>query len=348
MQEGKLIAISDVHIDNWRENSPETFDEKRRAFLEFLRWVREGSECEHFAIVGDLLDIPRPHHEPILPAFQDIAIMLMSLVQAGIKVHYLIGNHDAGWVGIDVDMAHPPFHIGYPGTKVRCGDMEVWLEHGHLMDAWLWEYVQRKTSALEHVSADVAMAHFARCPGREVHSTPPTASIHDTVYTALQWRPHPSGFTYPEKRRGLQIMSQHLDDTFADVADGGETPTKHEEIMAYLGGRGLTVADLQGETELTAEADDLFMSVGSRYYSALPWRRAAKCKMNEVRTRHGPQVRGFIMGHIHCADHYSWQEGETRLTYANCGTWSADGGPYVSVDDCQIISHPRLWSDPLP
>jgi hypothetical protein len=143
-------------------------------------------------------------------------------------------------------------------------------------------------------------------------------------------------------------MSQHLNETFADVAEHGELPTKHEEVMAYLRERGLTVADLQGETDLSEEADDLFMSVGSRYYSALPWRRAAKCKMNELRAAEGPLVRGFIMGHIHCPDHYSWEADGVRLTYANCGTWIAEYGPYVSVDDGEIVSHPRLWSDPLP
>lgn len=349
MQEGRLLAISDVHFDTWREQQPETYEDKRRAFLEFLNWVRDASGCEHFAIVGDLLDIPRENHAPLLPVFQEVAIKLLSLMRSGIRVHYVIGNHDAGGVGIDINTLHPPLQIGYPEAQVRCGDTWIWLEHGHLLDAWLWEYVHHQMTTLTGSSPREAMGPFmADFPAGQM-TTPPAAIVHDRLYAALQWRPDPRLFSAADKRLGIRVMSEHLGDDFAEVAEEGRRPPFQEEIEETLARYRVTVEDLLGEAEMPPEIIDLFMTIGARYYSPLPWRRAARRKLQEVRRLQGRQFTGLIMGHIHAPDCYCWQDDDgTTLTYANCGTWTGEGGSYVLIDNGQIQSVKRNWEDPLP
>jgi len=348
VQKGKIVAVSDVHLDVWRRQDPETYQEKRKAFIRFLGWVRDASECEHFAVVGDLIDIPRPDRRPILPLFEDIAVALMSLVRSGVSFHYIAGNHDAGVVGIYVNMVKPGLQITYPGAAIRSGDMEVWLEHGHLMDAWLWEYVHLRTQGLERIPPAQAMAHFSRCPPEGAVSTSPTTALYQSLYDALQWGPTEHVFTPAEKRAGIRLMSRHLEDTYADVARPGEAPRHQAEVLAALVEHGVSVADLEGEADLPEPVVELFMKIGGLHYSPLPWRRAAQCKMREVRAQRGPQVRGLIMGHIHDADLHTWEEGGARLTYGNCGTWLGQHGSYVAVEDGELRSCSRKWSDPLP
>jgi len=347
VQEGRLIAISDVHLDTWREGDPESYPEKSQAFLEFLRWVRDDSDAEHFAIVGDLLDVPQFDHSPILPRFRDVLMHLWMIIQSGIRVYYVVGNHDAGLMGLDVAMAHPPIELVYPGVTVDCGDLRVRLEHGHLMDAWLWAYLQHKTSRVAAVPPETAMAPFMEGCLLETPAMPAMTFIYDTIYDALQWRPIEIGFTDPEKLLGLTVMSQHLDDTFADVADNGEVPRKQAEIMAQLAAYGVTVEHLKQGKDLSTEALELFWPVGERYYSSLPWRRAAQCRMRTLREE-APDIRALIIGHVHHPDEFHWDADGTPCTYANCGTWTGKHGSFVCVSGGEVKAYRRSWSDPLP
>lgn len=345
MVDGRLIAISDVHLDTWRE----TGAEKAKAFLDFLKWVRFESRCQHFAIVGDLLDVPQTDHSPILPRYRDVFMHLWGLMRAGIMVHWIVGNHDAGLMGLDVAMSHPPVHVAYPGTLIRSGARSLWLEHGHNMDAWLWAFLQYKASRVGPVDPATAMAHFQSCrDATDPLPVPATDFVYDTIYEAMQWRAMETGFTDEEKRLGLQVMSQHLDDDFAEVAEAGQTPRLQAEIEADLQRHHLSMDALKNGARVPDEALDLFFKIGLRYYSALPWRRAARCKLVELRHRYGPEVTGLIMGHIHETDLYSWPEDGRQLTYANCGTWSHEGGSFILVEDGEMTAFRRRWDDPLP
>jgi UDP-2,3-diacylglucosamine pyrophosphatase LpxH len=347
VQEGRLIAVSDVHVDIWQEQDPDSFADKARAFLDFLQWVRDASGAEYFAVLGDLLDVPQIDHSPILPRYRDLLLLLWDIIQAGIKVHYVPGNHDAGLVGLDVAMTRPPFELVYPGVTVRHGDLSLRLEHGHLMDAWLWAFMQHKTSHVAAIPPAEAMAHFSSSCDYQMPAIPATAFVYETVYEALQWRPLEAGFSDAEKRLGITVMSQHLDDTFGDVADDGELPDGHEDILARLSSLGLTVEQVKRGDRLPDEALSLFMPVGARYYSRLPWRRAAQCRMRAVLAE-SPDTCALIMGHTHCVDEFHWDQAGTPCVYANCGTWAGDQGHFVSVDEGQVTAHRRKWSDPIP
>lgn len=345
MREGRLIAISDVHLDAWRE---ETFASKRQAFRDFLDWVRDGSGCEHFAVVGDLLDVPQIDHSPILPRFRDLFTHLFGLTRAGIMVHWIVGNHDVGLMGLDVAMTHPPVQVAYPGVCLRSGGRNVWLEHGHDLDAWLWAFVQYRAVHVEAVAPALAMAHFGPGGGATALPIPAASFVHDTLYAAIQWRAMQTGFTADEQRLGIQVLSQQLGDEFADVSEDGRLPEGHAEILAELQRLGLTAEQVRDGAPLPEEALHLFMMVGRRYYSALPWRRAARSRLQELRQREGPRPSALIMGHIHAVDHYQWQSDDEALAYANCGSWTGDGGSFILVDEGRISTFQRRWDDPLP
>jgi len=346
VREGKLIAISDVHLDTWQREYPAGYEAKHRAFREFLDWVREGGQGEHLVIVGDLLDIPQQEGSSLLPLLEELGDALGELLRAGITVHYLPGNHDAGLHGIEVQTQSPPLHIGSRAV-IPSGGSSIVFEHGHLMDAWLSEFVRRKL-ARPPVEARAAIAYFLRDGARARPDAPDADAVLDTVSAALQWRALRTGFTPEEQRWGIRVMSQHLDDDFADVADRAELPPHQDEIMAGLARLGLAVGDLQTRDDLPEAALALFAPLGWRYYSALPWRRAARSRLAELRRQHGVGVVGLVIGHTHATDQYSWDCGEGRMQYANCGSWVGPRGDFVSVEGGQIASHARLWTDPLP
>jgi UDP-2,3-diacylglucosamine pyrophosphatase LpxH len=348
VHEGRLLAISDVHLDLWWDRGGTADDRKKQAFLEFLEWVRYDSGCQHFAIVGDLLDVPQSDHSPILPRFREVFVHLWGLMRSGIRVHWVVGNHDGGLMGLDVAMVQPPVQIAYPAVSLRSGGRDFWIEHGHGMDAWLWAYVQYRASRVAAVDPARAMAHFAHCSDVLPPPTPAMDFVYDTIYEAMQWRAMESGFSEDEQRLGIEVMSQHLTDDFADVSDDGQLPKCHEQVLRTVAELGLTVQDLRTGVPLPAEALGLFMSVGARYYSALPWRRAARCRLRHLRQAHGREMRGLIMGHIHEADRYEWDCDGDRVVYANCGTWREESGSFVLLDDGELTAYSRRWDDPLP
>lgn len=343
MHHGRLIAISDVHLDTWRDSA-----DKRQAFLDFLSWVRSESGCGHFAIVGDLLDVPQVDHAPVMSRYRDLFTHIGSVMRAGVTVHWIVGNHDAGLVGLDVSMTQPPLQIAYPGALVDLGDSSVWLEHGHVLDAWLWAFLQYHAARLGAVDPAQAMAHFGTCGVGDPAPFPASEFVYRTLYDAMQWRSLETGFADDEKRLGIHVMSQHLDDDFAEVAGDGEKPLHKAEIQARLEQYGLTVSDLKAGVELPEEALDLFFLIGRFYYSKLPWRRAARCKLAQLRQQHGNKLRGLIMGHIHDVDLSSWNGGGDTLTYANCGTWGHDDGSFIVVENGEMTAVRRRWDDPLP
>ena len=191
------------------------------------------------------------------------------------------------------------------------------------------------------------MAPFMAGCRLETPSLPATTFIYDTIYDALQWRPIEVGFTALEKRLGITVMSQHLDDTFADVADQGELPSQHEAILAQLAAANITVSQLKRGKSLPENIVELFWLIGERYYSPLPWRRAAQCRMRTLREEAG-DISALIMGHIHDVDEFHWDADGTPCTYANCGTWTGEHGSFVCVDHGEVKAYRRKWSDPLP
>jgi UDP-2,3-diacylglucosamine hydrolase len=118
-----IFFFSDVHFglhDAQREK------EKERRVLSFLSHVQEHGE--QLFIMGDLFDYWFEYKHVIPRGYHNILSKLSSLVDQGIKVHYIAGNHDF-WLKdfFPRDMGIPvykdPFEIELRGKK-------FFLHHG--------------------------------------------------------------------------------------------------------------------------------------------------------------------------------------------------------------------------
>lgn len=83
------LFISDVHLGL---QSPEIEKTKERLLVRFLEFARNN--CDELFIVGDLFDYWFEYKRVYQKGFFRTLTALQDLIEAGIKVHYLIGNHD--------------------------------------------------------------------------------------------------------------------------------------------------------------------------------------------------------------------------------------------------------------
>ena len=124
MMEDPVYFISDAHL-GLEDYAAEK--ERRARILAFLRNLR--GKTRQLYIVGDLFDfwfeyrtvVPRQHYT-VLHA-------LSSLVESGVRVTYLAGNHDF-WLGtfldeqVGVETAGGPLTVTHHGRK-------IYIAHGH-------------------------------------------------------------------------------------------------------------------------------------------------------------------------------------------------------------------------
>ncbi|MFZ1289447.1 MAG: UDP-2,3-diacylglucosamine diphosphatase [Melioribacteraceae bacterium] len=83
------IFISDLHFGLL---SPETEKVREKKFVEFVNFAK--NECDQFFILGDLFDYWFEYRHVIQKGYFRTFTAISDMVEAGIKVHYLIGNHD--------------------------------------------------------------------------------------------------------------------------------------------------------------------------------------------------------------------------------------------------------------
>ncbi|MEW6061107.1 MAG: UDP-2,3-diacylglucosamine diphosphatase [Bacteroidota bacterium] len=85
----KIFFFSDVHLglhDRQRER------EKEQRLLSFLNYVQ--TNAEQLFILGDLFDYWFEYKSVIPRGYHHVLSKLGVLVESGVKVHYLAGNHD--------------------------------------------------------------------------------------------------------------------------------------------------------------------------------------------------------------------------------------------------------------
>lgn len=83
------LFISDVHLGL---QSREIEKSKERKLVEFLNFAK--SNCDELFIAGDLFDYWFEYRRVYQKGFFRTLTALQDLTEAGIKVHYFIGNHD--------------------------------------------------------------------------------------------------------------------------------------------------------------------------------------------------------------------------------------------------------------
>ncbi len=85
----KYFFVSDLHLGL---QDKEKEDRKEKLFVEFLRFAK--SEADELFILGDLFDYWFEYRRVIQKGFYRTLAGLKDLTEAGVTVHYLIGNHD--------------------------------------------------------------------------------------------------------------------------------------------------------------------------------------------------------------------------------------------------------------
>lgn len=124
-----VYFISDIHLGLGSEESNRKRERALLAFLEFIRSESVGGKnVEALYIIGDLFDYWFDYRTVIPRGFTRTLGGLASVVDAGIRVEYLMGNHDFG---------HRDYFEHELGIQVHSGDVErviagrrCYLSHG--------------------------------------------------------------------------------------------------------------------------------------------------------------------------------------------------------------------------
>ena len=150
----KIVVISDLHLGNdliYSENV------KHLPRLEqFLKEVRDSKTIKELVIAGDMLDewyIPTrvdtygggtqaDFVKKSVAANKGVFDLLNAIIEEGkVKVTYVPGNHDMGFLPEHIDMAMPGVNQArdegekYPvGTYYPDGFPQIAIEHGHRYD----------------------------------------------------------------------------------------------------------------------------------------------------------------------------------------------------------------------
>ena len=103
MSKNKIYFISDAHLGAPKSNRPPHIQED--ALIDFLQCIREDAEALY--IVGDLFDFWFEYHSVIPAHGARVVFELYNLIQSGVRVIYIPGNHDIWVVQEDVNMAKP-------------------------------------------------------------------------------------------------------------------------------------------------------------------------------------------------------------------------------------------------
>ncbi len=347
----RVIVLSDVHVDEWPRELPEECEAKRAHLRDFIRWVGTDAGAQHLVINGDLLDIPQKHGEPLLPQFADILDAFLELYQLGVGISYVIGNHDSGLLGFSTGMPGAGVTVNYPCLVVESGGKRIGIEHGHLLDAWLWTYVEQRLEMVCHrdrVEPAVAMHPFTgEPPGPGGPTLPSFHGVANDLFASLQWEPDGLNFTRDETRLAIRVMAMDLCDDFADVMAPGENYREQAEALKRLQELGIDPSALVRGENLD-EAFDAFDAIGNAYYASIPWRRAARHRLRELSGWLSEPISAVVFGHVHKMDRLVWQENGREVEYVNDGSWKADRADYVYIQDGTLTLHRRLWTDPLP
>lgn len=108
-----IYFVSDLHLGLGERA---TDRQREQLFLQFLQCIRH--DCEALFIVGDLFDYWFEYNTVIPKKFFRTLTALADMREAGIPIHYLMGNHDFG---------HKRFFREELGIEITTTDMETTL-----------------------------------------------------------------------------------------------------------------------------------------------------------------------------------------------------------------------------
>ncbi len=356
MPSERVIVVSDVHMDEWQDDLPDQYERKREVFLDFLEWVAQmGTEgkVRRFVIVGDLVDVPQKGGGDLLPTYSPVLERIQAIMAAGVRFGYCVGNHDCGLVGLNIDLRQPPVVVGYPYVVVASGDTRFVVEHGHLYDPWLWDYVRHLAAVMWTDSAGPHGPHILRLGT----ATPPaaTATSSQTSVSGVEhlWQTRLADADDATVRTLTSGLLADLTEDYEDVTDPDQDAALladrvrlREEIRPLLEHSAGAVAPMalrMGGADLSVE------HLVQACYSGPHWRREAVKRLTRLSAAAERPFAGIIMGHTHYPDERYWtDERGDRRWYVNSGSWRHDSADLVLIDEDDIRLMKRRWTDPLP
>ncbi len=337
MSDGPTVLISDVHMDAWEKDlGAEGARAKRQRFGEFFTWVADSAEITRLVIGGDLLDVPQKTGHPLLPTYADVLEGLATVAKAGKAICYVIGNHDSGIVGLSIDTDDPPVRIGYPSVRVRSGDKTFLVEHGHLYDPWLWEYV-RYTAELVLRRAPAGGGVLGLAGGAEGGS--PADAEELRAQTLRAWQSDRG--ERAERDEAAASLASAIERELDDYED-------REAVAALLAGaRGPALEGAFGVAPAAA-GPGLLEQLVAVLYAGPHWRRVAAERIGELRRDPATSVDGVVMGHTHNPEERLVRVEGADYPYINSGSWRHDAADIVWIDGGTMKLHRRTWDDDWP
>ncbi|MFA7119820.1 MAG: metallophosphoesterase, partial [Sphaerochaetaceae bacterium] len=146
----KIVVVSDIHLgvdDKFSEDV-----KNRSLFMEFLQRLEKTSDVRELVIAGDFLDewfLPLNYpkykdsssfYRQVIKTNQMVIDQLNDLMEKGIKVVYVVGNHDMTLDSDVLSEAMPKLVQARDaeglGTYITGDRSEIVIEHGHRYDVF--------------------------------------------------------------------------------------------------------------------------------------------------------------------------------------------------------------------
>jgi len=351
MADQTTVVVSDLHMDVWEESEgAEVAEAKRHRLQEFFDWILEVRPYR-FVIAGDLLDVPERTEGSLVATCASTVQALYQMTRAGIKVGYVVGNHDCGLIGLAASLPSPPVRIDYPCMLIDCDGRTVLIEHGHLHDPWLWDYVRQHARDMwVREVRPPQVYHLQDAAPAPEEGPADEADLLGELHRSLQ-ADREQRLADDEARAGLlEIMRTELETDYGDVMDAEARAQWQADRSRLLQGLKRVGGGEPGRLSVApsdaADVEELGVELLRHLYVGPHWRRSARRRVEAFANAADPvEVSGVIMGHTHHADRADLG----GFWYANVGTWRDDGGGIVVIKGGDVIFDPRRrWDDPWP
>ncbi|MCQ2058030.1 MAG: UDP-2,3-diacylglucosamine diphosphatase [Bacteroidaceae bacterium] len=96
MKEGNVYFISDAHLGSWAFSLEDAHDKERR-LVRFLDSIKDKAAAVY--MLGDMFDYWYEYKYVVPKGFTRFLGKISELADAGVEVHYFIGNHDIWMYG---------------------------------------------------------------------------------------------------------------------------------------------------------------------------------------------------------------------------------------------------------
>lgn len=321
MEKKYTYVVSDLHIGKTPEKNV-------KLFVSFLQWLR-GGQAATLILLGDIFDewlcgfaMTPAEVEKVRKRFEcDAAAVISALREceaAGVKIVYVLGNHD-----LLIEETLPDLKRWVVGEKYLGLPNAIFM-HGHQFDAF--NSTRFIPSTEETGFGKYPLGYYiARATRRS--ASPSTGGKYSYVTHALQ----------------------HLDSLGGVVIDMILSSNPHapliQAIFSFLGvgpktevtvAKGI-VTTIEKVTEAYASTFKAATSAMGPYHEML---EAAAGNLEGMVERFCSAYRLVVVGHIHSAGHKLIERSTgSRTLYCSTGSWKKDG----SIVGLRIGDHPEFW-----